>query len=396
MKKALIATAVASAIAMPAMAQQVTLSGRASMEVGNWKATGATAGSASDFRSRTRVADTASRFTFAATEDLGGGMRAGVYCETGINIDSGSSVGQAGTNNANTSEWCSREGRAFWGNNLGEIRLGRQNVFWTQGALNPLGSTFIGADVVTAILVSGGSAVYTTRGENQIKYVAGAAAGAFRNSEVYYGYMGNSGGLNNQTAGANVANTSGEAAGAGQNAAGKYQGFKLTYDAGPIFAMWDHQSSKAAGSAAAAPNDRDVNRSANKIGAGYRFGPTTLAVQFADKSRTIVSTGVKREDTGYALVAQHFMGPYGFHLGYAVMPNFKQGGATVVDSGGQGITLGLTYALSKRTHLYGSYHNIDQKPAADTLNLAGGNYQGGTPAAGADTTAFGIGIIHNF
>jgi len=390
MKKALIATAVASAIAMPAMAQQVTLSGRASMEVGNWKATGATAGSGSDFRNRTRVADTGSRFTFAATEDLGGGMRAGVYCETGINIDNGSSVGQAGTNNANTSEWCSREGRAFWGNNLGEIRLGRQNVFWTQGALNPLGSTFTGSDVVTAILVSGGAGVYTVRGENQIKYVAGAAAGAFRNSEVYYGYMGNAGGL-----GTAVAQTSGEAAGAGTNAAGKYQGFKLTYDAGPIFAMWDHQSSKNANSVATG-NDRDVNRSANKIGAGYRFGPTTLAVQFADKSSTIISTGVKREDNGYGLVAQHFMGPYGFHLGYAVMPNFKERGATVVDSGGQGMTLGLTYALSKRTHLYGTYNNIDQKPAAATLNLAGGNYQGGTPAAGADTTSLGIGIIHNF
>jgi predicted porin len=115
MKKALIATAVASAIGMPAMAQQVTLSGRASMEVGNWKATGSAAGSASDFKNRTRVADTGSRFTFAVSEDLGGGMRAGVYCETGINIDNGGSTDQAGSNNANTSDWCSREGRAFIG-----------------------------------------------------------------------------------------------------------------------------------------------------------------------------------------------------------------------------------------------------------------------------------------
>jgi len=395
MKKALIATAVASAIAVPAMAQNVTLSGRASMEVGNWKATGSAAGSASDFKNRTRVADTGSRFTFAVSEDLGGGLRAGVYCETGINIDNGGSTDQAGVNNANTSEWCSREGRAFIGNQLGEIRLGRQNVFWTQGALNPLGSTFIGSDVITATIISGGSAVYTTRGENMIKLLAGPTFGKFANSEVYMGYMGNSGGLNNQTAGANAANTSGEAAGANANAAGKYQGFKVNFSDGPLFAMWDNQSSKAAGSAAATPNDRELNRSANKIGAGYRFGPTTVALQWADKSRTVVSTGLKREDTSYALLAQHSMGATMLHFGYAVMPNYKERGATVVDTGANAYTLGVTYNLSKRTHLYGSYHNIDNK-AAGLVNMAGGGYQGGTPAAGADTTAYGVGIIHNF
>lgn len=396
MKKALIATAVASAIGMPAMAQQVTLSGRASMEVGNWKATGSAAGSASDFKNRTRVADTGSRFTFAVSEDLGGGMRAGVYCETGINIDNGGSTDQAGSNNANTSEWCSREGRAFIGNQLGEIRLGRQNVFWTQGALNPLGSTFLGSDVITATLVSGASGVYTTRGENMIKLLAGSAAGKFANSEVYVGYMGNSGGLNHLTAGTtNVPNTSGEAAGANATAAGKYQGFKVNYSDGPLFAMWDNQSSKAAGTSGLLPNDRDMNRSANKLGAGYRFGPTTVALQWAEKSRTTVSTGLKREDTSYSLLAQHTMGAYMFHLGYAIMPNYKERGQAVTDTGVSAYTLGVTYALSKRTHLYGSYHDINNKPAA-SVNMLGGGYQSGTPAAGADTTAFGLGIIHNF
>lgn len=384
MKKHLIAVAVASAIAAPAMAQTVTLSGRLSMEVGAWGATGATAGSASDFRSRTRVADTASRITFAASEDLGGGLKAGIYCETGINVDNASNQGQAATTNANTSEFCSREGRGFIGNNLGEIRLGRQNVFWTQGALNPLGSTFLGHDNITNILVSGGSGVYTVRGENMIKLVAGAAAGALSNSEIYVGYMGPSGG-------AAVTTQTGESVGANAKANGRYQGFKVNYSDGPLFAMWDYQSSDNAFIAA---GNRD--REANKLGVGYRFGPTTLAVQAAQKSSKLVSTGVKTEETAYAVLVQHDLGAGTvLHAGYAAAGEQKTGGVTVANSGAKGYTLGVTRALSKRTHLYGAYHSLTNESAA-AYNMAGGNYQSGTNAAGADPKAWGLGIIHNF
>ncbi len=99
------------------------------MDVSTYSATGSTAGAAYDLKSRTRVADTSSRIIFAATEDLGQGRRAGVYCETGINIDTANANGQAATANANTSEWCSREGRAFIGAGDFEFRLGRQNVW---------------------------------------------------------------------------------------------------------------------------------------------------------------------------------------------------------------------------------------------------------------------------
>jgi len=161
MKKTLVALPALAAFGAQAQSF-VTLSGRASMDVSTFEATGSTNGAAADYRSRIRVADTSSRITFAAQEDLGAGNRAGVYCETGINIDTANANGQANSANANTSEWCSREGRLYYGNNTAEIRLGRQNVWWTQGALNQVGSRHLGSDSFTN-LQNGGVGVYGVR-----------------------------------------------------------------------------------------------------------------------------------------------------------------------------------------------------------------------------------------
>lgn len=389
MKKHLLAAAVAAAVAVPAMAQNVTLSGRASMEVGQWGASGATNGSA-DFSNRTRVADTASRITFAVNEDLGGGLRAGVYCETGVNIDNGSSTGQAGTNNPNTTTWCSREGHARIGNNLAEVRLGRQNVWWTQGAINNMGSAMLGSDTLTNMF-NGGVGVYTVRGENMVMLHGNAGMGAFAGSSVYWGVMGNSG---NQSAAAGAAfptpNTTGEAAGAGADPRGKYQGFKLNYAQGQLLGMVDAQYS----------DNGTADRNAYKFGVGYRFmgasSPSLISVQAWNKDSTAIATNVKSKDSGYGLVAQYDVGGGTMlHAQYAKTNDAKVGSATTADSGASAYTVGATRALSKRTHMYASYHVIKNE-AASTVGMGGGNYQSATPVAGQDTKAWGLGMIHNF
>lgn len=387
MKKHLIAAAVAAAVAVPAMAQNVTLSGRASMEVGQWQAKGATAGSASDFKNRTRVADTASRITFAANEDLGGGLSAGVYCETGINIDNASNTGQAATNNPNTSEWCSREGHARLGNSTAEIRLGRQNVWWTQGALNNVGSAMLGSDTLTNLLNAGyaGGMVYGVRLENMIKVVANKDFGAFAGSDLYFGVMGPSGG--NPTVGAQA----GESAGAGVTPKGKYHGFKLNYGQDALVGMVDGQFSNTGG---ATP----IDRSAYKVGLGYRYAgassPSIITIQYWDREST--AAGAKTEDKGYGLVLQYAMADgLTLHGQWGRNNDAKLAGQTVSNSGALGYTLGLTKAMSKRTHLYASYHNITNE-SAGAVGMGGGNYQSGSPAAGADTRAWGLGMIHNF
>lgn len=376
------------------------------MDVSTFETSGATAGAASDFKSRTRVADTSSRIIFAATEDLGQGRRAGVYCETGINIDNAAATGQANTANANTSEWCSREGRAFIGAGDYELRAGRQNVWWTQGELNQAGSTFIGSDSATN-MINGGVGVYGVRLENMIKFAV--TRGQFAGSEVYTGIMGT---------------TTGEATAANGTPNGKYNGFKLSYTAGQLVGMVDYQSSKNAAATTAraavassgyagAVGSNSFDRSATKIGLGFKYTPTSLvSVQMWNKERTdktnaaaaFVQTVAVNEtnagnakDSGYAFNVKHDLGGgIMLHGQYAKANNIK--GTTAgeqANTGATAYTLGATYGLSKRTHLYGAFHKITNKSAA-LYGMSGGNYQSGIPNAGADTKIMAVGMIHNF
>ena len=396
MKKTLVA--LAALAATTAFAQtSVTLSGRASLDVSTWGATGSTAGVASDFKSRVRVADTASRITFAANEDLGGGNKAGVYCETGINIDNANIAGQANTDNSNTNTFCSREGRIYYGNNTAEVRLGRQNVWWTQGELNQVGSTFLGSDSATNI-INGGVGVYTVRGENMIKLAAGGGAGAFAGSEIYMGYMGASGASTTQINGA-----AGEAVAANTDASGKYSGLKVQYATGPWVLMLDQQSSK---NAKASATSNVFNRDATKAGLGFKYNPTSIVTfQTWNKERkdqtaptaAFASTAGAAKDSGYAVVVKHDLGGgWIAHGQYAKANSIK--GTTVgeqANTGATGITLGATKAMSKRTHVYGAYHKITNQTAA-AYGMTGGNYASGTAAAGADTKMIALGMIHNF
>jgi predicted porin len=407
MKKTLVALA---ALAATASFAQVTLSGRASMDISTYEATGSTGGATFDLRNRTRVADTASRITFAANEDLGGGLKAGVYCETGLNIDNANIAGQANADNSNTQTWCSREGRAYFGNDNVEVRLGRQNVWWTQGELNQIGSTFLGSDSGTN-LINGGSGVYTVRGENMIKLTAGNGMGALAGSEVYMGYMGASGSSTTQANGAQ-----GEAAAANTDASGKYQGFKAQYTAGNIVGMIDYQASKSQLIKGAAVFDR----TAIKYGLAYKYSPTSLvSAQYWSKKRTdqagsgVATTNVfgfntatwaaltaqngDASDTGYSVLVKHDLGnTWMLHGQYSKANNIKDNtGASVANTGASAVTLGATKSFSKRTHMYGAYHVINNNDNA-AYNMTGGSYNSGTSNLGADVKMFSLGMIHNF
>ncbi len=393
MKKTLVALAALSAISAFAQSS-VTLSGRASIDVSTFETTGSTAGSAADFKRRVRVADSASRITFAANEDLGGGLKAGVYCETGINVDNGSNTGQAGTVNANTSQFCSREGRAYFGNNTAEVRLGRQNVWWTQGALNEVGSTYLGSDSFTN-LQNGGVGVYTVRGENMIKLVAGGDTGAFAGSEVYTGFMGVSGEY------ATAPGATGEAVGANKDADGKYSGLKLNYTMGQLVFMLDQQTSKSPYVASGSSFDR----SAVKVGAAYKYNATSLvSLQTWSKKRTdntgagFSGTTGSAKDSGYGIVVKHDLGGNWLaHAQWGKANNLTGTSAgEIADSGATAYSLGLTKAFSKRTHVYTAYHQINNSSAA-AYNMSGGNYTSAAAVgAGADVKMFALGMIHNF
>ena len=381
------------------------------MDYSTYQATGATAGSAFDLKSRARIADSSSRIAFGAVEDLVGGARAGVYCETGINIDNGSNAGQANTNNVNSSEWCSREGRMYYGLNNYEVRLGRQNVWWTQGELNQVGSTFLGSDSLTN-LINGGVGVYGVRLENMLKFAVTGTS--FAGSEAYYGIM-----TTRESAGATTqANGANNTGFIKTDPRGTYQGFKLVYTMGSIVGMIDYQGSKDAPNVAASATAAGTNsfdRTATKYGVAYKYTPTSLvSLQAWNKKRTDVTTpgatyvnalntaantttAGDAKDSGYGIVVKHdFGGGWIAHGQYAKVGDIKgTSSGDQADTGAKAYTLGATKSFSKRTHVYGAFHKITNQANAN-YNMVGGSYNSAVSANGADVKMIALGMIHNF
>jgi len=400
MKKSLIALAVLGTSF--AASAQVTLSGRGVLEVGQWQATGATAGPAADFRARTRVVDVGSRVALSVNEDLGGGLRAFVMCETGINIDNGSSTGQGNTNNANTTSWCSREGHVGIGNRTVEIRGGRQNVWWTQGPLNVIGARWSAGDAITDLL-TGGVGQYTVRGENMILLQAGPGTGAFAGSQAYMGFMGASGHLNPASP-IGAGQDNGEAVGPNNSAKGKYQGLKVAYSQGALMGSFDMQTSDTGiQTPATAVTGSRTERSAWKLGAGYRFSgtksPNTISIQYVERERTVTTAAgaaTKGEENVVALVGLYQLkGGWQLNGSYGRASDRKDNNVTVANSGATSYGLGVVKVLSNRTHAQFQYRVVENK-AAGGYGLNGGNYSGGAAAAGADSRAWGLGVTHLF
>src|SRR6185295_3158940 len=135
MQKKLLAVAVAGALVAPAAFAQtsVTISGALNLWYDSAAATGATAGSASDAKSRDRIQDGAgSNIRFTIVEDLGGGMQAFGQVESAVfnNADTRNTTFNAG---AATGGWANRNsGVGLRGSAWGEILLGIWDIHYTE------------------------------------------------------------------------------------------------------------------------------------------------------------------------------------------------------------------------------------------------------------------------
>jgi hypothetical protein len=345
-------------------------------------------------------------------------MKAGLLCETGINVDNAERTGAAGTTNANTTTWCSREGRAYFGNNLVEVRLGRQNVFWTSGAPDATGSNLAGSSV-SANLYTGGAGLYGTRLENMIKLVAGSEAGAFAGSELYTGFMQSpvDAGSLAGTFDYSVATQTGESAAAGVSGGG-YNGFKLTYNSGPLNLMVDYQSytKSAQVNAVTAAGVSSISRSsfsgnATKYQLGYALGGESIvSVQYWTKARTdetlatngfsnaSASTTGNATDSGWVVNYNHdFKNSYVAYAQYGKANNITGGpaGTEQVGTDATAYTVGALKRFSKRTHLYATYHTI-ANGANINYNMTGGSYNSGTAPNGSTVSMTALGMVHMF
>jgi predicted porin len=309
-----------------------------------------------------------SRFGVRGFEDLGSGLRAGFWLESGFNADSGSS--------SDSTRFFNRRSTVSLLGNFGELRLGRDftptytgytdyDVFGDNGVA--ASSKF---DISMGVSRDGQVAPgqYTnsgeTRADNQIAYFTPSNLGGF------YGR-------------ASVAS--------GEGTAGKkYVGGRLGYGAGPF------DVSGSYGEYTVQPAFGQDKFKTGGVGASYDFGVVKLNAYY------VQSKFASQKIATYSLGAT---APIGLGIVRAAYTHANQSGTAAVSASGAiaGFTnvdgndanqyaLGYIYNLSKRTAVYTTGAYIKNKGAAQFA--AGSTTPGITP--GASSKAVEVGLRHSF
>lgn len=387
MQKKLLALAVAGALAPAAVMAQSTVQiyGRANLSLDSWKATGSTAGAAADFKRRTRIVDSGSRLGFRVNEDLGGGMRAFVVMETGVNIDNGSTTGQSGAANASTGTWASRDSYVGLGGGWGDVRLGRQSIWWANGVIAQTGANYINTAVDGLINSPSITAIPVARQSNVISY----------NSPTFGGF----------NASLSYSPTS-EAAGAGAETDGKIYGLTGRYVTAGIRAQFDWAVNKGATTTPPAATGRPENTGI-KLGLGYAYAPGSQVSAIIGRlendnvaASAVAAGGEDIKRNFWLLNWEHLIGPWQIMAQYYNAAKVK-GLTDDSNTGVKGVTLAAKYFLSKRTGVYTSYSTVRNQDRA-WGDLSGGGFSSATggalssAAAGADVKVWAVGIHHNF
>jgi predicted porin len=395
MQKKLLALAVAGALVpAAAMAQStVEIYGRANLSLDSWKADGSQNGAAFDFKRRTRIVDSGSRLGFRVNEGLGGGMRAFVVMETGVNIDNGSTTGQSGAPNTSSGTWASRDSYVGVGGGWGDVRLGRQSVWWANGVIAQTGANYINTAADGVINDPGALLIPSARTSNVISYNTPTFGGF--NASLSYG-------------------AGSESAGAGANADASLWGLTGRYTSGPIRAQFDWARNK---SASPTVGDRPAVTGI-KAGLGWAYAPGSqisgIIGRLQNDNITATSdlgvaglpVGTDVKQNFWLLNWEHMIGPWQLLAQYYQNGKIK-GVPDNQDTSSKAYTLAAKYYLSKRTGVYASYTTVrnDQDAWADAsgggfssaaLSGVGGAGGIGVAQAGADIKVWGIGVMHNF
>jgi len=396
MQKKLLALAVAGALVPAAAIAQssVEIYGRANLGIDNWRATGATVPGA-DLKSRNRVFDGSSRLGFRINEGLGGGLRAFAVIETGINIDTGNETGQNGATNASSGNWASRDSYLGLGGAWGDVRFGRQSVWWSNGVIAQTGANFI--NTAADGLTTGGHGAIATpsaRTSNVMSYNTPTIGGF--NASISYGASGGGAGSSNTEA-ASVYT------GQGTQERNTLWGITGRYTSGALRAQVDWAKNENTGLV----DGRD--NSGLKIGLGWAYAPGSqisgVWENIENKNialgNPLVALGAvaggKVETDIFLINWEHMLGQWQLMAQYAWSDDVK--GVTAGETRAKAWTLAAKYFLSKRTGVYVSWNETDNENNAWADANSGGNITSGPLSfgnRGADIRLIAVGIHHNF
>jgi hypothetical protein len=340
---------------------------------------------------------------------------------------------------------------------MGEIRMGRQNNFWSDGAVEDVGANRLHFTINGMYTAPGSGWISTpaSRVDNTLKLVANKdLAGSFAGSEIWIAHptAAEQAIPNNATA---VTANLGNALGTAQ---AKASGYTLKLAQGPLSVQYDYaKNAKRANGTTAGPAagtniaatastgalgtlyntlsaapTADNDLIGQKLGAAFtyaegskvyfinskfeqKFANATYAstayaiAPVAGDTPTAVNTaalvsmfGGNRKQSNNLLGVQHRMGAWEFHAAYAKQGDVTLAGAKLADSGSTAYTLGARYELSKRTAVTVATTQIKNDKNNNINNAGGGqssyNYSAtdGSIGYGAKLTQMGASIMHNF
>jgi len=395
MQKKLLALAVAGALVPAAAIAQssVEIYGRANLGIDNWRATGATVPGA-DLKSRNRVFDGSSRLGFRINEGLGGGLRAFAVIETGINIDTGNELGQNASANASSGNWASRDSYLGLGGAWGDVRFGRQSVWWSNGVIAQTGANFINS-AADGLTTGGHGAVATpsARTSNVMSYNTPTIGGF--NASISYSPSG----------GIGASNTEGAAFTGTAQERDTLWGITGRYTSGALRAQVDWAKHENVAFRNGADN------SGLKIGLGWAYAPgsqisaiwETIENKNIAATNALVTTGLAAAGSSpetdiYLVNWEHMLGQWQLMAQYAWTAKIDN--ITVTDqTRAKAWTLAAKYFLSKRTGVYVSWNQTRNENNAWADANSGGNISSGPLSAGnrgADIRLIAVGIHHNF
>ena len=405
MKKTLIA--MAALVATSAFAQSsVTISGflHGSYDAFSVKNSGA---ARTGNKSENRVSDNSSRIVFNMVEDLGGGLSAVGQFDLRVGLDAQQRFAPDDVPTATVRNPSSFPGTT--GNNhvglssksMGAIRLGRQDIHYTEGAhFNHTSAATIASsiNVLHSNGSAGGSIANWSRTPNLVWYTSPTINGL--NATLGYSTNGTrtSGGFMEQENDMATNQRKGSTA---------YQ--RLSYTNGPVALVYSNVSSKSDWlstgtiSAGASVNALAQNRPDQKgsiLTAKYAMGNFNVGYAIAQTSTTNTATLIETKNSNNQLGLGYKTGAHNLAYTITNKGDNKVAGVTVVNTGAKQTSLVYGYDLSKRTSVGIAMVNLkNESGSSNSLFYNGenaiGSY-GSAALAGESHKATAFSIKHTF
>jgi predicted porin len=406
MKKNLVGLAALAVLGVASAQSSVTLFGVLDESVSAYQNTSETPLGVSARTSRQVLASNGynqSRLGFRGTEDLGGGLAASFWLESALFPDDGTTGGNVANSGPSANGFFNRRSTVSLSGVAGELRLGRDYTpsFWNDLVFDPFSANGVGTNVIatangfssTGASVSGFRANSTyIRASNSVGYFLPPNLGGFYGQAMYA--------FNEQVkydpgvfTPPKVPNNS---------RAGAYWGGRVGYANGPLDVAVSYGEATIADDYFAGLTT--TLDSAN-LGASYDFGPVKLFGEFSKAKLKTDNDGIvpigtinaSPRATGYLLGATVPIGAGLIRASYSqvkIDPNRVIAQLTG-DPTASKWALGYVYNLSKRTALYATIAQLNNKNGYDLAVgsvpfVSGGTFQART------SRGYDQGIRHAF